>query len=89
MDGIAQAEGYGIRIYTPGERALTSGGLTWRDVADLMELAEVMIIARNDLSNEAKGAKLIYVQNARAILHYRFETGCDHERWGCPFWMKF
>ncbi|MCU1270999.1 MAG: hypothetical protein JWN74_2293 [Acidobacteriaceae bacterium] len=86
MDATAVIEkGFGARGYGPGERALTSGGLTVADVWKLADFALVMVITNQNLSDEERKDAVRQVEMLRSDLHHSYDD-CDHRRSRtCPY----
>jgi hypothetical protein len=54
---------------------MTSGGLGWRDILDLLDFSEVMVITSDSLPDEERKTKLQRIE----LMHYRFDRSCNHE----------
>ena len=73
-----------------GPEPMTSGSLNHRDIADLLDLAEVLVRTKasdqddkEGLSDRERKRMLQEIDTMRAVLHYRFDKSCDHGSTKC------
>jgi hypothetical protein len=60
----------------------TSGGLTVKDIRELLEYGEALVVMRGAPDTEQQLNKL---DSFRASFHYRFDKSCEHNGTDCPY----
>jgi hypothetical protein len=80
MDAIAIVESsFNLKIRGPeAAPPMSAGGLTHRDIVDLLDLGEVLVMTNGSLQQSDRESRLREIDHMRGILHYRFDKSCDH-----------